>query len=235
MQNIKSILQIDKRSPTLLRLLPVMGITASFLFLIVVFGLGFLEPGYSPVKNVMSILGGVRGIRGAIFNIAIVLTGIMLVAFAVGVHLFIGKGSVIGPVFIALGGIGLIFSAVFHCNQGCVNILKAPDFQGVIHSISSFIAGFSLAFSPIVIFPRLKTNPDFKNFARFTLTMGILANIPGLVFWVSFFTTRVLNFEGLIQRLGILIPLIWIVVMAIQQIRLSHRRSQDIRVSQNVD
>ncbi len=222
MQITKRSLDFDRNSAILQRLLPVTGITASSLFLIVVIGLGFLEPGYSPIKNMMSILGGVEGMRGVIFNIGLAMTGMMLVAFAVGVHLFVGKGSAIGPAFIALGGIGLIGSAVFPCNQGCLNILKAPDWIGIIHSLASFVAGFCLALSPIVIFPRLKKNKRLRNFAWFTLTMGILANIPGLVFWFSFLTTRMSDWEGLIQRLGIFIPLIWIVAMAIQQMRLSH-------------
>lgn len=175
------------------------------------------------MTDMMSILGGVRGMRGVVFNTGIALTGTMLIAFAIGVHSYISKGSAIGPLFIALGGIGLIGSAVFHCNEGCTNILKSPDYIGILHSITSFIAGFCLAFAPIVIFPRLKKDAQLRSFAWFTLAMGILANIPGLIFWLSFFTVRMSSWEGLIQRLGIFIPLIWILVTAIHQICLPYR------------
>jgi hypothetical protein len=46
--------------------------------------------------------------------------------------------------------------------------------------------------------------------------MGIVGNIPGLILWVSFFTTRIPAWEGLIQRLGIAFPLLWVEVIAVQ-------------------
>lgn len=75
----------------------------------------------------------------------------MHIAFAFGAHLYLGKGSAIGPVFIALGGTGLISFAVFHYNQVAQIFSKRSDLIGIMHNINSFVAGFCLAFSPIVI------------------------------------------------------------------------------------
>jgi hypothetical protein len=90
-----------------------------------------------------------------------------------------------------------------------------------MHIGTAFISGFCLAISPFVVFPRLRKDNRWKNYGWFTLVMGILANTPGLVFWTSFLTTRISDWEGVIQRLGILFPLLWVEVMAIRLLRLS--------------
>jgi hypothetical protein len=107
-------------------------------------------------------------------------------------------------------------SAIFHCSPGCVNILQAPTLPGILHIVTSFVTGFCLAVSPLVTFPILRKDQHWKKYSWFTLAMGILGNIPGLVLWVSFFTTRIPAWEGLIQRLGIAFPLVWVEVMAVQ-------------------
>jgi hypothetical protein len=43
--------------------------------------------------------------------------------------------------------------------------------------------------------------------------------------WVSFLTVRVRAWEGLMQRLGIAFPLLWVEVMAIRLFQLSTRDS----------
>jgi hypothetical protein len=53
--------------------------------------------------------------------------------------------------------------------------------------------------------------------------MGIFGNIPGLVLWISFFTSRLFEWEGFFQRLGIVFPLLWMEVMATQLLLLSVR------------
>lgn len=206
-------------------LLACCGIAAPILFAGLVIVLGFLEPGYDHRTETMSILGGVEGVRGAIFNVGAALTGVLLTAFAVGLHRGIGKGegSRIGPLLIVLAGVGMVGSAIFHCNPGCTNVLATPTFTGTMHIATSFMVGSCLAIAPLIIFLRLRKDRLWKNYSWFTLGMGILANIPGVILWTSFLTTRISAWEGIIQRLGIVFPLLWVEVMAIHLLRLSLR------------
>jgi len=62
----------------------------------------------------MSILGGVGGLRCAVFNVGIALTGLLLTAFAVGLYRGINGGRVswAGSILVVLGSVGMIGSAI---------------------------------------------------------------------------------------------------------------------------
>ncbi len=74
--------------------LAIAGIVAPILYISVATILGLLEPGYSHRTMMMSILGGVGGLRGAAFNIGLTLTGTLLIAFAFGLQ----RGIKLAPV-----------------------------------------------------------------------------------------------------------------------------------------
>jgi len=194
------------------------GIIAPILYISMVIILGFLEPDYSQRTMMMSILGGVQGWRGTTFNLGLVLIGILLIVFGFGLHRNVnrGKGNQPGLILLVIAGFGLIGSSYYHCNVGCVNIIREPDFRGQMHMLFAFIAGLSLAFSPLPFFFSMKHNPRWKNYRGLTLATVLLSNIPGIVMWVTFFTTRLPEWEGIIQRLGLIFPLMWVEVMAVK-------------------
>lgn len=190
------------------------GIIAPIFYIIMVTILGFLEPSFSHQTHMMSILGGVRGIRGVAFNLGVVITGALLVVFSLGLHRNInqGKGSKAGPLLIIIGGVALFGTAIFSCNVDCTNVFKARTLVGELHMVFALIAGASLSIAPLFIYFRIKHDVKWKSYCRFTLMAGVLANLPGIVMWISFFTIRISEWEGVIQRLGLLFPLIWIFI-----------------------
>lgn len=208
--------------------LAIAGIIAPILYIGLATILGLLEPGYSHRTMTMSILGGVEGIRGAIFNVGLILTGTLLIAFGFGLQQGInqGRGNKIGLVLLAVAGVGLIGSAYFHCDLGCVNVIQEPDFRGQMHILFAFITGLSFSLSPLPFFFRLKSDARWSNYRGVTLMAAILANVPGILFWITIFTTRIPEWEGVFQRLGVLFPFIWVEVMAIKLLRLSSNSHQ---------
>lgn len=203
------------------RLLALAGVAAPILFVGLILVLGALEPGYDHRTDTMSVLGGVEGWRGDGFNLGLALTGLLLLAFSRGLHQDLNKGvgARAGPTLIVWAGVGMLGSAYFSCNEGCTNVLQEPTLAGYIHILTSFITGLCLSIAPLVLFPRVKRDERWRHLAWFTLAMGILANIPGLTLWISMATTRIPEWEGLIQRLGILFPLLWVEVMAWRLLR----------------
>lgn len=199
------------------------GITSPILYIGMVIILGLFEPGYNQRTMMMSILGGVPGWRGDVFNLGLVLIGCLLIGFGIGLYRSIDspKGKRFGLVLMVIASIGLIGSGYFHCETGCVNIIDEPDFRGQMHMLFAFIAGLGLAFSPLPFYFSMKHDPKWKNARGITLAAVILSNIPGITMWITIFTTRLPEWEGLIQRLGLIFPLIWVEMMALKLSRMS--------------
>jgi len=197
---------------------PFAGILAPMLYISMVIILGFLEPGYNQRTMMMSILGGVQGWHGAIFNLGLVLIGSLLIVFGFGLYRNVnqGKGSRLGFILFVIAGVGLMGSSYYHCDVGCVNIIREPDFRGQMHMLFAFITGLSLAFSPLPFFFSMKHDSRWKNYRSVTIATVILSNIPGIVMWITLFTTRLPEWEGIIQRLGLIFPLIWVELIAIK-------------------
>jgi len=202
------------------------GILAPILWFSLVIILGLLEPGYSHMTKTMSVLGGVGGIRGFIFNLGLSLVGILIILFSIALHKNInkGKGSKVGSVLLVLGGIGMIISGIFHCNLNCTNALLETDFTGIMHMLFAFIAGMCLAISPFFIFARLRKDSKWKNYSKYTLITGIMANVPGIIFWITLATVRFPSIEGIIQRAGIVFVFIWIGVMSLKMLKLNMKK-----------
>jgi hypothetical protein len=224
---------VSKTKPVparLLRLSAICGCVAPVLFAGLVIVLGALEPGYDHRTQMMSVLGGVGGWRGFAFLFGGALTGLLLIPFAFGLHRGIGggRGARIGPILVGIAGVGMIGSAIFHCDRGCANVLRAPTLAGRLHMVFALLTGAPFALSPFFFLSRLARDGRWAKYRWFTLVSGILGNVPGIAMWVSFLTVRVRAWEGVLQRLGIVFPLLWVEVMAIRLLQLSVRdRSGD--------
>ena len=193
------------------KLFVLFGILAPILFFGIVIIFGLLEPDYNHATRMMSVLGGVGGMRGLLFNLGIGLIGVLIILFAFGLHKSInnGKGSKIGPILLAIGGFSLILSGIFHCDLDCANVMVDRNFIGFMHMFSAFIAGLCLSISPLFIFARFRKDDYWKRYAIPTLMTGIFANVPGIILWITIFTSLTLEMDGILQRLGIVFVLIW--------------------------
>jgi hypothetical protein len=206
------------------RWLLIAGLLTAPFYLILIILLGALEPGFSHLTKPMSILGGVTGVRGLVFNFGVAMTGMFVIAFGMELRrqLPTKMTAKIGFGLLLIGGAGLIGAGYFHCNAGCTNILAEPDLVGRLHTIMSLLAGMGTALAPFFVWAAIRGNEKWKGLARPTLVAAILANLPGITFWIMIATgLRLYSVEGLIQRLGFVVVLIWIFFIAIRLWRLS--------------
>jgi len=114
------------------------GIIGPILFTVVLAILGLFRHGYSHVSQLMSELGEVGAPNALVMNTAgLTLLGLLMVAFAFGLHRGIseGKGSKVGPALIAASGTALAMTGIFPCDPGCVGVTPT----GRIHSIAATI------------------------------------------------------------------------------------------------
>jgi hypothetical membrane protein/ketosteroid isomerase-like protein len=192
------------------------GLIVSPLLITLIFVFGSLEPGYSNIREMISQLGGFPGSRGFLFNLGVAICGLGLVLFAYYLsYRSESKGIFFSSLLIAVGGLGLFGSALFSCNPGCRNILKEPNLVGTLHNLFTFLSALSLGAAPLAAYVGFRKQPGLRTMSGLSLLMGILTIIPGLIFWASFFTDRNPSWQGLIQRLGLFFPLIWIFIIAV--------------------
>ncbi|MDH3639047.1 MAG: DUF998 domain-containing protein [Gammaproteobacteria bacterium] len=179
-------------------------LTAPF-YLTLIIVLGALEPGFSHRTSLMSTLGGVPGLRGFAFNLGVAATGILVITFTVGFERQLPPRwtARVGSSLLVIGGLGLIGAGVFNCNQDCRNIFAEPDFVGRLHIVASFFAGLGTALAPLFVWAAMRNSANWEKFAAPTLVAAILANLPGITFWLTMLSGyRLYSVEGLVQRLG---------------------------------
>jgi hypothetical membrane protein len=199
--------------------LVISGLLAAPFYLMLIITLGALEPGYSHLTKPMSLLGGILGARGLAFNIGVVITGMLVIIFSYGLwrQLPAKISAKIALGLFVMGGLGLIGAGIFHCNEGCINILVEPNFVGRLHTIASLLAGMGTGLAPFIVWAAMRKSDKWKRFAAPTLAAAILANVPGIIFWITFATGYALHsIGGLIQRLGFVVTLIWMFYVAIR-------------------
>ncbi|MFW9997837.1 MAG: DUF998 domain-containing protein [Candidatus Odinarchaeota archaeon] len=218
--------KINEKNDGIIVVLAVCGILAPVIYFFQLLFLGLFTPGYSHASDMMSILGGVGGLRGFAFNTGVALTGLLVAAFAIGLHfnLNYGKGSIASPFLFVLAGVGLVGAGFFSCDLGCENVLSYT-FTGIAHSLFSALSGICISVAPLVMYPRIRRDPRWEYYKSFTLGCGIFANLMGIGFWISFmfFREELDSIVGILQRLGIAIPLLWIGVMAVKMLVLTRK------------
>ena len=199
------------------------GLFAAPFYLTLISVLGALEPGFSHLTVPMSILGGVPGARGLVFNLGVAATGVFVVGFGIGLRRRLPPkmSARVGFALLMVGGLGLLGAAYFHCNEGCRNILTQPDLVGRLHIVFSLLGGMGTGLAPVFVWAAVRGSEEWKGLARPTFVAALLANLPGITFWITIATGyRLHSIEGLIQRLGFVVVLTWIFFVAARLWRL---------------
>lgn len=202
-----------------LRFAHISGLIAPLFFIPLIILLGEFEEGYNHISDTISALGGVNGPRKAIFQIGAIWTGVLIIIFGVGLHRSItgGKGSKTGPILVILSGIGLIGTASFlHHNIGNPELVNKNDISRILHLAFASISVAGSGISPFFLAIRFRKDPIFVNYSVFTLITGILANIPSIVLSLLLITSSGLVFKGILEKLAVLFPLLWLLIISIR-------------------
>ncbi|UCG82921.1 MAG: DUF998 domain-containing protein [Dehalococcoidia bacterium] len=202
------------------RLLAISGVLGPPIYAILVITLGALWPDYSHVKQSMSELGSVGAPHALVMNTAgLQLLGILLTAFALGLHRGLGSGrsARIGCSLVAISGIAIFMTGVFQCDAHCIDTTKI----GITHSIFATISALAMMLSPFALLPALGNDSRWRRYVLFSLMIGIMVAILSGLYGLDVFE----QWKGVMQRLSLGVALLWIEVMAIKLLRLSQVES----------
>ena len=197
------------------RFLAICGIIAPIIFIIIYIIASLLRPDYSHLTNFVSELGAVGAPYAIIQRINFVLTGVMIVAFTFGLHRGIGdgKGSIIGPLLVAIFGLSAVVSGIFSTDT-----IQPGSFSDIMHSMSSAIGSVAAIIAFFIISERLEKDILWKPYRSFSTVMAIVAIIVTVV---GVGILGAVGTPGLGQRLFLAVLFLWIEVMAIRLFQIS--------------
>jgi hypothetical membrane protein len=145
------------------------GIVGPVIFVVVALVQSLLRRDHSLVGHPISALAA--GPSGWVQNVNFLLFGLLMIAYAVGLHLGVrpSRAGVVGVLFLLLSGVGLMWAAVFPATDAT----GAFDVNRLLH-----IPGFIMTFlgggiGLMVMSRRMSGDPRWRSFAAYALATGI--------------------------------------------------------------
>ncbi len=205
------------------KLLAVCGITGSILFLIVVTLLGILQPGYNAITQFLSELGAVGAPYATVMDANFIVSGILIVAFAIGLNRGMGEegSSKIGSALVVSSAAGLVGAGIFSCDPGCPAL--GGSFSQGMHNLVSLPQFIGAMLAPLIISRSLKEGV-LQGYRTYSVLTGTVLLGTFLVLFLGL-GLGFLPWLGAVQRFFFVMWFLWIVIIAIKLVRISSRSS----------
>jgi hypothetical protein len=156
------------------------GVVAGPLFMVVALVQAFTRPGFDLKRHALSMLS--LGDLGWIQVTNFVLTGLLALAFAVGMRraLHRGRAGTWGPLLVGAYGAGFIVAGIFRIDPALGFPPGAPEgFNGFSWHASVHFAGFTVAFIGLIgacfVFARRFTGLGQRGWAVYCVATGAVA------------------------------------------------------------
>ena len=201
-------------SDPVLRALALCGMAGPVIFTAVITVLSLRRPGYDQVSQLLSELGEIGAPDAGLMNLfGFAVFGVLLIAFAAGLHRVFGRerGGLTGPVLVGTAGLAFIAEGYFRCDQGCVPVTPA----GSLHLLLGIVPLVAMVPALIILSLPMRRDPLWKGYWLYSLVTAVLAVIA-----TSFFIGNA-GIGGLSQRIIIGLFLLWEEVIAIRMFFLS--------------
>jgi len=158
-----------ERRRSAIAVLAVTGIVGPILFAVVAVVHSLLRSDHSLVALPISALA--TGPSGWVQDVNFLITGIVLLAYPIGLHLEVRqrRWGAVGSALLVLSGAGLVLAGVFPA----VDASGAFSNEQVGHTVAAFIAFLGTGIGLIVISRRLAGDPRWRDLAAYTLATGI--------------------------------------------------------------
>lgn len=210
------------------------GVIAPVLFTAVYLIEGATRPGYDPLRHQVSLLS--LGEGGAIQVASFVLTGGLLIVFALAlrVRLTPGPGASAVPAAIAVSGLGFIVAGLFSTQPLFGYPPGTPDGMAPDVTASSMlhVAGAGLLFSGLVVAALATAFREWRTGSRAWAAGSLAAGVAVFVFFglSGAGPSGALLFPaaaGLLQRISLVAGMGWVAALAFRHRRMATRAEPD--------
>ncbi len=189
------------------------GIAGPLLFTGLVILQGLLQPDYSHIRMPISALAAWP--LGWIQILNFCMSGVLLIAFALGLHGTVAptrRGGV-GIGLLALGGLGIIVAGVFPWKMINGELTEPPA-----HVVGAIVAFASTGFGYVVFSRRLSADPAWRDLSPYALLVGVV--VLALFVAVGFFAIEdgapLHAWAGLLQRILCAVWFTFMIVLALR-------------------
>ena len=168
-----------------------------------------LRPGYNQLTQRGSELG--TGPNAIVMNTNFVVTGLLMIAFVLGLTRSIQGGylTTAGTLFLGIAGLGEVAAALFPCDIGCP---LTGSFSQLVHTGIAVIFFGSISLAPLLVSLGLKQDPFWKSLRNYSFAIGLLSLVGLGAF--SWSVLAMFTYIGLVQRLYLAVPFQWMGIMA---------------------
>ncbi len=204
----------------LIRRLAVASIVGQLVWVAIIALAGLLEPGYSEIRDAVSMLGARNAAQPWVFNAAVAIWGAAFIAAAAALLIDSPRDlrGRLGPALIAFTGLAQIldgFPFPADCrpsiDAGCHarELAGQVSWQHVAHGWTYFLGAIALLLSVFAMAWRFRGDPDWGRSDLLALGSGLLglAIFGGLFFATS---DTMSGHYGIVQRLSLAAGGIWV-------------------------
>jgi hypothetical protein len=203
------------------RALALCGLAAPFVFTAAWVAGTLAQDSYSARREDVSALAAQTADAAWLVIAGLVLTGALTAAFAPALHIAVcgGRGSRLGPVLVALAGLGVIGLGLLRndcstATSACDGRVEAGDvsWQHLAHDALS-IPVFAIAvIAPIVLARRFRADPQWTSFVPWSVVTAAALALLFLLAGVE----AIPGWRGLVQRVAVTLAFLWLAVAAVR-------------------
>ena len=192
------------------------GVLAPPLLAIFFVSVGVVTPDFSFISETISQLGA-RGMPyPGVMNSGFIVCGVLLILFALGLYLRLGRSVVAKAVWLllAIEGICIVLSGVYQTDSPVPGITCSAE--GNLHCIFSLIAFFVLPITMAVFLWITYRRPAWRGLTRISITVLVL----NLLLFLVFMIVGADRIAGAMELSFFGISLVWLEAVSLRSLRL---------------
>jgi hypothetical protein len=180
-----------------------------------------MRPGYDQLRQYGSELA--TGQNSIIMNANFLITGSLIIVFSFGLftNIHAGRWPAIGSILLGVFGVGEMVTAAFPCDPGCP-LVNSQSLSQLAHNLIAGVAFGSFALAPLLIALGLKRDTFWKRYQWYCLATGFASVGLFLLFTAAILSS--FQYSGLLQRVFLAVPFLWVEVLAIHLFSISNRK-----------
>jgi hypothetical membrane protein len=185
-----------------------------------------VQDAYSPRREDISALAALDAQHAWIMIAGIIALGVGLIALGLGLVSVIhdGRSATVGPILLVLAGVSFAGAGLARndCSselQACKERVSSGDvsWHHSVHDVLGVAVFLVLAVAPLVFARAFRADSRWSELRRYSLLSGALTLALLVVFGAELFA----GWNGLVQRVLILVPLSWIAVLGAHLVKIA--------------